>query len=51
MSAVNKYVEMFDFGKDCFIIQIQTIENCKIKISIRAIAYAKLAMNFFEDSF
>lgn len=49
VTAISKYVEMFDFGKNYLMVQIQTIENCKIKISIKAIAYAKLAMNFFED--
>lgn len=51
MTAVSKYVEIIDFDEDCLMVHIQTIENCKIKIFIRTIAYAKLAMNFFKNGF
>ncbi len=48
-AAANKYVETFTFGEDCFSVQIETIENCKIKIATRSTAYAKLATKFCED--
>lgn len=49
VTAVSKYVKTFGFGENYLIIQIQTIENYKTKISIRIIAYAKLAINFFKN--
>lgn len=49
VTAVTEYVETFLFGEDRLMIQIQTIENCKAKLSTRATAYARLSMNFLED--
>ncbi len=49
IAAVNKYVETFTFGKDCLSVQIEIIENCKMKIATRSITYAKLATMFLED--
>lgn len=49
MFVVSKYVKTFDFSENCHMIQIQTIKNCKLKIFTKAIAYAKLAMNFIKD--
>ncbi len=48
-AAANKYVKTFTFGKDSLSVQIETIENCKMKIATRSTAYAKLATKFFED--
>ncbi len=47
--AVNKYVETFTFGKDHLSVQIETIENYKMKIATRSTVYAKLATKFLED--
>lgn len=33
------------------IIQIQIIKNCKGKIFIKTIAYARLVINFFKNDF
>ena len=49
MIIVYKYIKTFDFGEDCFMVQIQIIENYKTKISTRAIVYLKLVINFFKD--
>lgn len=49
VTAVSKYMKTFDFSEDRLMIQIQTIENCKTKISTKTITYAKLAINFFGD--
>lgn len=49
INVVSKFMEIFDFCEACLIVQIQIIKNSKTKISTRAIAYAKFAMNFFED--
>lgn len=49
IAAANNYIETFTFGKDCLLVQIETIENCKMKIAKRLTAYAKLATKFFED--
>lgn len=51
IAAANKYVETFTFKKDCSNIQIDIIENCKKKISIRSSAYAKLITKFLFDGF
>ncbi len=48
-AAANKYVETFTFGEDRLSVQIETIENCKMKITTRSTAYAKLATKFLED--
>ncbi len=48
-AAANKYVETFTFGEDRFSVQIETIENYKMKIATRSTAYAKLATKFLED--
>lgn len=34
VTAVTNFVEMFLFSKNCLIVQIQRIENCKTKIFI-----------------
>ncbi len=48
-AAANKYVETFTFGEDRLSVQIETIENCKMKITTRSTAYTKLATKFLED--
>lgn len=51
VNAVGKYVKMFGYNKDCLIIEIQIIENCKTKISIKSISYTQSAISFFKDGF
>lgn len=46
ITAVNKYVKTFTFGKNRLYIQINTVENCKKKISIKSIVYIRLAIKF-----
>lgn len=48
-AVTNKYVKTFTFGEDRLLIQIKTIEYCKIKIAIRSTAYTKLATKFLND--
>ncbi len=47
--AANKYVETFTFGKNQLLVQIETIENCKMKIATRSTTYAKLVTKFLKD--
>lgn len=47
--AANKYIKIFIFEKDCFCIQINTIENYKKSISIRSTTYARLATKLLFD--
>lgn len=47
--AINKYIETFTFGEDRFLVQIEIIENYKMKIAIRSTVYTKLATKFFKD--
>lgn len=49
IAAMNKYVETFTFGEDRLRVQIDTIENCKKKITIGSTAYARLAIKFLSD--
>ncbi len=49
IAAANNYVETFTFGEDRLQVQIETIENCKMKIATRSTAYARLATKFFDD--
>lgn len=49
IAAITSFVETFLFGKDCLMVKIQTIENCKTKILTWMSAYAKLAIHFFEN--
>ncbi len=48
-ATANKYVKTFIFGEDRLSVQIETIENCKMKIATRSTAYSKLATKFLED--
>lgn len=43
VTAVTNFVKMFPLGKDCLMVQIQTIENCKPKI------FTRVTTNCFED--
>lgn len=47
--VINKYIEAFTFRKNYVLFQIEIIENDKIKIIIRSIVYAKLAIKFFKN--
>lgn len=49
IAAANKYVKTFTFKKDCPHIQIDIIENCKKKISIRSTTYTRLITKFLFD--
>lgn len=47
--AVNKYVETFSFREDRLLVQIESIENYKMKIAIRSTAFIKLITKFLKD--
>lgn len=47
--AVNNYVQTFTFGEDCLPVQVETIENCKLKIATKSTAYAKLPTRLLEN--
>lgn len=49
ITVANKYIEIFIFGEDCLLVQIKTIKNGNIKITVRSIAYAKLVTKFLEN--
>lgn len=49
ITVVLNFVGIFLFGKNHFMIQIQTIENCKTKIFTQVMAYIRLAINFLQD--
>lgn len=49
-TTVIKYIITFLCREDHLMVQIQTIENCKAKIFTQATTYARLVMNFFENS-
>lgn len=51
IAATNKYVKTFTFGEDCLHVQIDIVENCRKKISIRSTAYTRLATKFLFDGF
>ena len=47
--ATHKYIKIFSFGKDYFLMQIETIENYKIKIGTKSTAYVKLVTKFLKN--
>lgn len=49
IAAANKYDETFTFGENRLRVQIDTVENCRKKISIRSTAYARLVTKFLFD--
>lgn len=49
ITAMNNYIKTFTFRKDCLLVQVKIIENCKMKIAIRSTTYAKLVIKSFKD--
>lgn len=49
IAITNNYIEIFTFEKDRLLVQIETIEDCKMKIITRSTGYAKLVTKFLED--
>ncbi len=48
-AAATKYVKTFTFGENCLSVQIERIENSKMKIVTRLTVYAKLATKFLKN--
>lgn len=47
-TILNKYIKIFIFKKNCFLVQIEIIKYYKIKIINKSITYTKLATNFLK---